>query len=61
MLSAEKESWENEKKRISQIQPLGDIVELNVSGKKEFDIRKSTLCQIKGSALQAMFSGRHEV
>ena len=38
MLAAEKESWENEKKRISQIQPFGDIIELNVSGKKEFDI-----------------------
>ena len=38
MLAAEKESWENEKKRISQIQPQSDIIELNVSGKKEFDI-----------------------
>ena len=38
MLEAEKESWENEKKRISQIQPLGEIVELNVGGKKDYDI-----------------------
>ena len=30
-----------------------------MSGNKEFQIRKSTLCHIKGSVLEAMFSGRH--
>lgn len=39
----EKDQWENEKKKISQIQPISDIVELNVGGNKEFEIRKSTL------------------
>jgi hypothetical protein len=34
-------------------------VELNVGGNKEFEIRKSTLTQVPGSALDAMFSGRH--
>jgi len=34
-------------------------VELNVSGNKDFEIRKSTLCHVPGSVLEAMFSGRH--
>lgn len=39
----EKEAWENEKKRIAKIQSISDIVELNVGGNKDFEIRKSTL------------------
>ena len=39
----EKEAWDNEKKRIAKIQPVSDIVELNVGGNKDFEIRKSTL------------------
>ena len=57
----EKEAWENEKKRIAKIQPVSDIVELNVGGNKEFEIRKTTLSQVQGSALEAMFSGRHQL
>ena len=34
-------------------------MELNVGGNKEFEIRKSTLTNVPGSALDAMFSGRH--
>ena len=41
--------------------PISDIVELNVGGNKEFEIRKTTLQQVPGSALDAMFSGRHSL
>lgn len=30
-----------------------------MGGKDDFSIRKSTLCHVQGSALEAMFSGRH--
>ena len=53
--------WEKEKERIAQIQQISDIVELNVGGHKDIDVRKSTLTRVQGSALEAMFSGRHEV
>lgn len=56
---AEKGAWENEKKKIAEIMPVSEIVELNVGGCKEFEIRKSTLQHVPGSALDAMFSGRH--
>jgi hypothetical protein len=36
-------------------------VKLNVGGKQDMHIRRSTLCQIPGSALEAMFSGRHQL
>ena len=39
----EKGAWEDEKKKISSIMPVSEIVELNVGGCKEFEIRKSTL------------------
>lgn len=47
--------------RIASIQPLDDIVDINVGGKDDFSIRKSTLCHVPGSALEAMFSGRHSL
>ena len=53
--------WEKEKERISQIQQISEIVKLNVGGHKDIDVRKSTLTQVKGSALEAMFSGRHQL
>ena len=34
---------------------------MNVGGNKDIDVRKSTLTQVSGSALEAMFSGRHEL
>ena len=30
-----------------------------MGGNKDFEIRKNTLCHVRGSALEAMFSGRH--
>lgn len=39
-----------------------EIVQLNVSGVTEgFTVRKSLLCSVQGSSLQAMFSGRHSL
>lgn len=55
----EKDAWEKEKERIAQIQPLEDILKLNISGKDDLSVRRSTLCHVQGSALEAMFSGRH--
>lgn len=45
-LNREKLEWQKEIEKIQQIQPIDDIVELNVGGKEDFCIRKSTLCQI---------------
>ena len=59
MLEEEKEAWEKEKQRMNQINPIEPIVKLNVGGKEDFHVRTSTLCQVQGSALEAMFSGRH--
>ena len=55
------QDWNTEKDRISKIQPISEIVKLNVGGNKDIDVRKSTLTQVQGSALEAMFSGRHEL
>ena len=39
-----------------------DIVELNVSGRTDgLTLTKELLCSVPGSALEAMFSGRHTV
>lgn len=48
-----------EKQRISEIQPLSEIIELNIGGMDSICVRKSTLCHVPGSSLEAMFSGRH--
>ena len=61
VIRLEKEEWIREKGRIMQIQPVEDIVKLNVGGKEDFHVRKSTLCHVQGSALEAMFSGRHNL
>ena len=58
-LEEEKDMWNKEKARIDKIQPLADIIDINVGGKDDFSVRKSTLCHVEGSALEAMFSGRH--
>lgn len=60
-LMEEKELWRKEKEKICSIQPVEDIVKLNIGGKDDFCVRRSTLCHVKGSALEAMFSGRHKL
>ena len=39
----------------------GEILNLDIGGKDKISVRKSTLCHVKGSALEAMFSGRHHL
>lgn len=58
-MTIEKLDWEKEIQAIQAIQPIDDIVELNVGGKEDFSVRKTTLCSVEGSALEALFSGRH--
>lgn len=44
-LSNEKLLWQQEKMKISQIQPIDDeILQLDIGGRQDFSIRKSTLC-----------------
>lgn len=59
-LLQEKESLHKEMEMMSKIKPKdGDVITLNVGGKK-ITTRRSTLCQVEGSMLAAMFSGRWE-
>ena len=59
----DKIAWETEIKMVRNISSEDDeIVQLNVSGVTEgFVVRKSLLCSVKNSALEAMFSGRHKL
>ena len=57
----EKQDWELEKQRMHEIQQINDIVQLNIGGNKNIEVRKSTLTAVKGSALEALFSGRHQL
>jgi len=62
-LHRERELWEAEKKQIQKIsRPEDEIIDLDVGGMTEgFRVRKSLLTSVPGSALEAMFSGRHEL
>jgi hypothetical protein len=39
--------------------PHDEVLDLNVGG-QFFSVKRSILCSVEGSALEAMFSGRHE-
>ena len=43
-VASEKDQWEKEKQKIQEIQPLDDILKLNISGKDDLSVRRSTLC-----------------
>ena len=59
-IKAEVEAYEAEKLRMKAIEVKDDdIINLNVGGKK-ITTKRSTLCQVKGSLLASMFSGRWE-
>jgi hypothetical protein len=59
-MKAEFGVYEAEKLRINSIQVKDDdIIKLNVGGTK-ITTKRSTLCQVKGSLLASMFSGRWE-
>ena len=55
----EKELWKDEQAKILQAAPEGPTVDLDISGQLNMRVSKSTLTQVKGSALDACFSGRH--
>ena len=60
IIKAEVEAYEAEKLRMKAIEVKDDdIINLNVGGKK-ITTKRSTLCQVKGSLLASMFSGRWE-
>ena len=59
-MKAEVEAYEEEKRRMTAIAVKDDdIINLNVGGTK-MTTKRSTLCQVKGSLLASMFSGRWE-
>ena len=59
----EKRDWIKEKEAIAKINTINEsVVQLNVSGvTKGFLVAKDILCSVPNSALEAMFSGRHEL
>mmetsp|Transcript_22180 Transcript_22180/g.61433 ORF Transcript_22180/g.61433 Transcript_22180/m.61433 type:complete len:365 (-) Transcript_22180:126-1220(-) len=57
---SEQAAWEEEKRVMGELsKPLDDVVKINAGG-TVFLTRRSTLCQLRDSALAAMFSGRWE-
>ena len=59
-MKAEVEAYEAEKLKMNAVKVSDDdILELNVGGQK-ITTKRSTLCQVEGSLLASMFSGRWE-
>ena len=59
-MKAEIEAYETEKLRMKGVEVSDDdIINLNVGGEK-ITTKRSTLCQVQGSLLASMFSGRWE-
>jgi hypothetical protein len=59
-MKAEVEAYKAEKLRMKAVEVSDDeIINLNVGGKK-MTTKRSTLCQVEGSLLASMFSGRWE-
>ena len=59
-MRAEVEAYKAEKLRMQTVEVSDDdIINLNVGGKK-MTTKRSTLCQVEGSLLASMFSGRWE-
>ena len=59
-MKAEVEAYEAEKLKMNAVKVSDDdIINLNVGGKK-ITTKRSTLCQVEGSLLASMFSGRWE-
>ena len=59
-MRAEVEAYKAEKLRMKAVEVSDDdIINLNVGGKK-MTTKRSTLCQVEGSLLTSMFSGRWE-
>ena len=55
---AEKAAWEEEKITIGNTQKFGELINLNVGGRR-YTAKLATLTAYPDSMLGAMFSGRH--
>ena len=40
---------------------MDDVVTLNIGGEKTMQVSRNLLTKVKGSSMEAMFSGRHSV
>ena len=59
-MKAELDAYNAEKQRMKAVEVSdNDIIHLNVGGHK-LTTKRSTLCQVEGSLLASMFSGRWE-
>jgi hypothetical protein len=58
-LTAEVEALKAEQQRMKSFEVSDDMIDLNVGGQR-FTTTRSTLCQVEGSLLATMFSGRWE-
>lgn len=59
-LEADIELFEKEKKQVSDLNASSsDLLTLDVGGQCKLKVTRSVLTRVKGSALEAMFSGRH--
>eukprot|EP01120_Amphizonella_sp_Union-15-10_P005646 TRINITY_DN1695_c0_g1_i1.p1 TRINITY_DN1695_c0_g1~~TRINITY_DN1695_c0_g1_i1.p1 ORF type:complete len:288 (-),score=43.32 TRINITY_DN1695_c0_g1_i1:60-884(-) len=60
-IEEERKEFEREKKYVEDCNAITEqIVQLNVGG-AHFTTSRATLCSVKGSMLEAMFSGRHKL
>eukprot|EP01022_Parablepharisma_sp_SALTPOND_P004910 TRINITY_DN121260_c0_g1_i1.p2 TRINITY_DN121260_c0_g1~~TRINITY_DN121260_c0_g1_i1.p2 ORF type:complete len:520 (+),score=32.50 TRINITY_DN121260_c0_g1_i1:1891-3450(+) len=61
-VKVDKKLWEdNLRKAVQLFTPAKEIVELNIGGTHKLVSTKATLCKAQGSALAAMFSGKHKL
>ena len=59
LTTAEVERLKAKQQRMNIVEVSNDLINLNVGGQK-FTTKRSTLCQVDGSLLASMFSGRWE-
>lgn len=54
------QEFEKEKQLIAEVNPCSDdILKLDIGGEQIVKVSRSVLTRVKGSSLEAMFSGRH--
>jgi len=60
-LIEERAELEAEKEAMSKLDAgSNDLISLNFRGEKTVTVKRSTLCQVEGSMMAAMFSGRYD-
>ena len=56
----QRDRFEQEKKLVADVNAASsDVLTLDISGEKTIKVSRALLTQVKGSSLDAMFSGRH--